>query len=723
MKTKIFTFLQHRKAHRGNNLKTSSGSWGRPNEHGCHSHITAVRNTLKKLQKKACVQPHKNTPASCAQKNPIIILKPINQPSRERLDFQANIEKQTRPSPKKENMSEKRQVNLKVLKFPAPEGTNVILKEVQDSVPTNSQKHNKKAVRQEINDTKPQETLYDHEIKTTNEKKVSRKKLPLSLIKRNHRMYLLYQLITGKRQANTVCSNIDEAPRGYGITMPKTPTSSGKDESQPKISDLFGSQPRESQDSQDDIELSQSQGNFKIKSAVRQKAKVGKNKSMSKYEQRTKKELSLADTYIPKSGQKTPGDKRIPRRESSSSRSKKKPDQRNSLEKLTLALQSTPASKGKMPLSQLSKIIRTRKMKIKYLKPLLKIDAADSNKIINNHSNLTTIFKQYTFTENWRDSPPMIDDSLVGNEGPQMDDNEVSALLKTPEPDQPKALNEAEIQENAGSAARQLTYGPGYQDDSEDSDGGWSYKAPPKKTEKSYGQAKEASYQRFIKIGMNKPSAPRDMTWELFKSIRDRLIDRAIRHSEKMNKPDLKTELIRYKDGALRLKPADGKLNAQHICAICIDKDQYKWHLKVLKAMQATQQRLDLEEDEQFFLITQNESDEYYNATFIVRDTVWCDKPDNKSESQLKNYMVPRVLDKMGFAEYSQEKEIKQFIILYNNAGKNQIPEGIKFKLKVWGSFATRLTNMDKATPRKVIHCGPVRVTYSINKTRINLEE
>ena len=109
MMTKKFTFLQHRKAHRGNDLKTSSGSWGRPNEHGCHSHITAVRNTLKKLQKKACVQPHKNTPASCAQKNPIIILKPINQPSRERLDFQANIEKQTRPSPKKENKPEKRQ--------------------------------------------------------------------------------------------------------------------------------------------------------------------------------------------------------------------------------------------------------------------------------------------------------------------------------------------------------------------------------------------------------------------------------------------------------------------------------------------------------------------------------------------------------------------------------------------------------------------------------------
>ena len=186
-------------------------------------------------------------------------------------------------------------------------------------------------------------------------------------------------------------------------------------------------------------------------------------------------------------------------------------------------------------------------MKIKYLKLLLKIDAADSNKIINNHSNLTTIFKQYTFTENWRDSPPMIDDSLVGNEGSQMDDKEVSALLKTPEPDQPKALNEAENQEGAGSAARQLTYGPGFQEDSDDSDGGWTYKAPPKKTEKSYGQAKEASYQRFIKIGMNKPSAPRDMTWELFKSIRDRLIDRAIRYSEKMNNPDLKTVLNRDK--------------------------------------------------------------------------------------------------------------------------------------------------------------------------------
>ena len=77
----------------------------------------------------------------------------------------------------------------------------------------------------------------------------------------------------------------------------------------------------------------------------------------------------------------------------------------------------------------------------------------------------------------------------------------------------------------------------------------------------------------------------------------------------------------------------------------------------------------------------------------------------------------------MGFAEFSQEKEIKQFIILYNTASKNQIPEGIKFKLKVWGNFATRLTNMDKANPRKVIHCGPVRVTYSINKTRTNLEE
>ena len=190
------------------------------------------------------------------------------------MTISTNTGKQTRPSPKKENKPEKRQVNLPVLKFPAPEGRNVNLKEVQDSVLTNSQKHNKKAERQEINDTKPQETLYDHEIKTTNEKKVSRKKLPLSLIKRNHRMYLLYQLITGKRQANTSSSNFDEAPRGYGKTMPKTPTSSGKDESQPKISDLFGSQPRESQDSQDDIELSQSQGNFTIKSVVKQKIKT-----------------------------------------------------------------------------------------------------------------------------------------------------------------------------------------------------------------------------------------------------------------------------------------------------------------------------------------------------------------------------------------------------------------------------------------------------------------
>ena len=361
-------------------------------------------------------------------------------------------------------------------------------------------------------------------------------------------------------------------------------------------------------------------------------------------------------------------------------------------------------------------------MKINHIKPLLNFDAAESIKLNQNPLNLTLLIIKRTFAENWRESPPLIDDSITGNEGPRMDDQDVSALLKTPEPAKETALNEAEGQELAGSAARQLTYGPGLSEDS-DSDEGWSYKAPPKKTEKSYGQAKEAQYQRFIRIGMNKPSAPRDMTWDLFKSIRDRLIDRAIRHSEKMNNPDLKTDLIRYKDGALRLKPADGKLNVQHICAICIDKEQYKWHLKELKAMQATQQRLDLDEDEQFFLITQNESDEYYNATFIVRDTVWCDKPDNKSESQLKNYMVPRVLDKMGFAEYSQEKEIKQFIILYNNAGKNQIPEGIKFKLKVWGSFATRLTNMDKATPRKVIHCGPVRVTYSINKTRINLEE